>query len=329
MSCLRFSVPGETAAGERRALVSRLGACCVGVLVVALLATGCASGGGKQRVGETANLKTLRFTMDANANDNRPARVELVRVDDENLIDEMVRIESASWFEGDGEAFRRANPSAISDAWELVPGLDSGPFEVSLKRGFVKRMLRRGKVAGVLFCDTLKPSPPLRVARKGKVSVTVRNDGCTLDDPVAKRRFFSLRGPGRKRTLSFAVAAGVNGNSPVRVAVVGTKDTELVGNLLRINGDAWFAGAGKSFRQANPEAHYENWEVVPGGVYPGEMVVQGRVTGVIFCGVPAAGAVRLERKDWKRRVAIEVDDGGCRLSAGGTNAPRRSGRQGE
>ena len=290
-----------------------------GTLAVALLAVGCA-GNGQQRIEQSANLRTLTFAMDVNVNRNRPAAVELVRVADENLVDELLAIDTAAWFGGEGKAFRLANPSAVTDTWEVVPGSPSEPYDVSLKRGFGKRMLRRGKVAGVLYCDTWAPSPPSRIVRDGHVSVTVSDDGCALADPSAKRSLFSRLGR-RGRTVSFAVASGANGNRPVTVALVATKDVGLVDELLRIDGEAWFAAAGTPFREANPDVIYEAWEVVPGDVHEARLAVMRGVTGVVFCGVPGAAALRLARSDWKRKVAIEVGDGGCRFSQGPTPAP--------
>lgn len=288
-------------------------------LCILWLAAGCAllgrgGGTGKEPVAKGLNLKTLTFEVDVGGNDNSPVRVELARVKDEGLASELVRLDSADWFEGEGEAFRRANPEAIFDAWEVVPGQRWGPFDVTVKRGFRARVLRRGKVAGVLFCDTLGNAAPLRVETNGHVTVFVGDDGCEIRPPPPKRSFLSRLRRTKTRTLTFAVAPESNGNRPVRVAFVGIKNEDVADQLAHLDGAAWFASAGAAFRREHPEAVYADWEVVPGGVHgPFEVALRGVVSGMLFCETPASAPLRFGRK-WAKATTVAIDDDGCQLS---------------
>ena len=143
------------------------------LLPVALLVTGCVGGwrpGFLTPPAPTPKLDSLSFVMKAGANDNWPARVALVRVQDARLVTELIRIDPSAWFGPAGEAFREAHPEAFYDDWELVPGRRAGPFGVAVDE----------KVAGVLFCETSAGTPPLPMERTGDVTVEVATDGCTL-----------------------------------------------------------------------------------------------------------------------------------------------------
>ena len=127
-------------------------------------------------------VETIALSMAEGVNDNWPAPVELVRVEDAALIDPLLEIEGEAWFEGAGLKFLRGRPRAISDKWEVVPGTIAGPFEVS----------KRGKFAGVLYCGIRTSTPPLRFERDGDVTILINDDGCTLSggEPSRKRKKF-------------------------------------------------------------------------------------------------------------------------------------------
>lgn len=137
-------------------------------LAVCLLPLGCASD--PDEVEDPLKLASLTLRMDQRANENWPARIELVRVEDMSLVKELVGTSASDWFGTAGTAFRNAHPDARYDYWELVPGTLLGPIEVKA----------RGRLAGVLFCDTRSPQPPLRLERHRHASIAVDVDGCTV-----------------------------------------------------------------------------------------------------------------------------------------------------
>ena len=176
------------------------------LLAAALLAAAC----GSNAVRDPVDIDRVSFDMPAGANGNRPARLEMVRVDDDRLARELVRIATGDWFGPAGDAFRNANPDAVYDAWELVPGRAAGPFDVAA----------RGDLAAVLFCDTRAQPPPLRLVRDGRVDIRVAADGCAVD---GGRRGERLRDRLRRRrfvTVSFSTSADAGGHRPVRVELV-------------------------------------------------------------------------------------------------------------
>ncbi len=156
------------------------GAICVIALLSGLVG-GCRSQGESITKPERPlKLRTITLALDAQANDNWPVRVELVRVRDADLVDALLDIQTDAWFDQDGRNFRQRHPDAHFDSWEVVPGTTIGPFKAR----------RRGRLAGVLFCDTRVPSAPLRVARNGKVLVTIGDEGCEVGGgkPRKKKR---------------------------------------------------------------------------------------------------------------------------------------------
>ena len=142
----------------------------VGAIVAMMLAGACRSTEAPTEPARPLKLKTVSLSMSAEANDNWPVPVELVRFEDAALADILLSKDAKNWFDGDGENFRRAHPEVRSDSWEVVPGTLVGPFEVRM----------RGKLAGVLFCGTRQAAAPLRVERKGDVVINIDDTGCTL-----------------------------------------------------------------------------------------------------------------------------------------------------
>lgn len=108
--------------------------------------------------------------MSPTSNAGWPARVELVRVRDETLAGVLLRIEAANWFGDEGFSFRQANPLALYDAWEIVPGTNIGPFDID----------ERGDFAGVLFCDLRRARPPMRLPRGGDLMIYIDNEECNV-----------------------------------------------------------------------------------------------------------------------------------------------------
>lgn len=139
-------------------------------LLAALLLASCAGRDDPTAVERPLKLKRLTVDMAALANDRWPARLDLVRFEDASLADELLRVQTDAWFAGGRQTFERAHPEALFDSWEVVPGTVTGPFDVKAE----------GKVAGVLFCGTRTPPPPLRVERDGEVVLYVDEQGCSL-----------------------------------------------------------------------------------------------------------------------------------------------------
>ena len=140
-------------------------------LLVLLATVGCASDrGAATEPVRPLRLENITLAMVQGANNNSPARVDLIRVEDVTLIKQLLSIETTAWFAEKRDAFRNAHPEAIFNIWEPVPGVVSGPFEVGLDID----------VAGVLFCGVKIASAPLRFERDGNVIVRIDDTGCVI-----------------------------------------------------------------------------------------------------------------------------------------------------
>lgn len=138
-----------------------------------LLLAGCRGGSSKESITKPKpplKLSKIALTMEWDANDNWPVSVELVRVKDADLVEELLSIESKDWFGKKGNDFRLSHPSARFNSWELVPGTLIGPEKVKAK----------GRLAGVLFCGLRKGAAPFRFKQNGKALVIVNQDGCSV-----------------------------------------------------------------------------------------------------------------------------------------------------
>ena len=268
------------------------------VAIVPLIAAACA-GRDPYAIDDPVKLKRMSFVMAPGANDNWPARVELVRVEDKRLVADLITTDTSAWFGETGDAFRRANPKASYDAWELVPGQATGSVDVK----------RKGKFAGVLFCDAQSGSTPFRVRRDGHLTVVIDETGCRLEG-VARKNHRSRRS--KKVDVSFAMGAASNGNRPLRVELVHVDDRSLVSDLTRMSGAAWFRAGGRAFRREHPDVSVDDWELVPGRDHgPFRLAVNRKVNGVLFCGPSQNPPLELR---WRRRIEVEVDSQGCWVS---------------
>lgn len=151
------------------------------VITMAALTAGCGLFVGKkediQRPAKPLRISAVSLTMAADTNENWPVLVDMVRVPDASLVDTLLGIEADAWFDGEKQRFGNANPDSRTDSWEVVPGTSVGPFGVRM----------RGRVAGVLFCRTRAPTPPLKLDARGNVLINVTDDGCTPSDPRSRR----------------------------------------------------------------------------------------------------------------------------------------------
>ncbi|MDE0372535.1 MAG: hypothetical protein OXI73_08330 [Rhodospirillales bacterium] len=141
------------------------------VLCSALIA-GCAlfNRGGGDRPQPVIRVTWVSVAMPPNINGNWPVPVELVRVRNEALVQTLLQTETDAWFGDAGANFRVANPDAFFDAWEIVPGTSIAPVNVA----------RHGRFGGVLFCGLREPVPPVRVAHRGWLRITVDEAGCVI-----------------------------------------------------------------------------------------------------------------------------------------------------
>ena len=121
---------------------------------------------------QVLRIDTVVVEMKSRANDDWPARVSLVRVDDIELMNDLLHMDSRSWFGDGGKAFRNANPEAFYDDWEIVPGSRIGPFDAWVDED----------VVGVMFCGTRGSSPPVRVTTDGDIRIEVDRRGCTVTE---------------------------------------------------------------------------------------------------------------------------------------------------
>lgn len=177
---------------------------CIGmrmvVVCVLMLLMGC--GGNKKesivKPKPPLKIKTIKLTMESNANDNWPVPVELVRVADASLTKELLKIEPKDWFEKAGADFRNAHPEVYFDLWEVVPGTIVGPAKAKV----------RGRVAGVLFCGVDDDSVAMRVRTNGKVLVSIREGGCTVGRDARRKKKGQKRPRVRKRLPKVAEAPG-------------------------------------------------------------------------------------------------------------------------
>ena len=119
--------------------------------------------------------------------------------------------------------------------------------------------------------------------------------------------------PLKLRSITLHMEEGVNGDWPVRVDLVRTKDADLLPRLTAMKTDGWFGEAGASFRDAHPEVYVESWEIVPGTVIgPFDVKLRERVAGLLFCDTQSTPPpLRLTNEG---SVLVTVDDERCRLS---------------
>ena len=127
--------------------------------------------------------------------------------------------------------------------------------------------------------------------------------------------------PLKLRSMVLRMESGANGNWPVRVDLVRTKDADLLPRLTAMKADGWFGEAGTSFRDAHPEVYVDSWEVVPGTVVgPFKVRLRERVAGVLFCNTRSSPPPLRLAIDGA--VLVTVDDDRCRVGEG-RNEPQQ------
>lgn len=120
-----------------------------------------------------ADIESVVLQMPENVNDDWPARVHLVRVDDPGAYARVLAVDPTEWFDGAGaRRFDDAHPQAHLDRWEIVPGTTIGPF--ALDDGLFEEF------AAVLLCDVGSGPPPKAVALEGDLRIVVTDAGCEI-----------------------------------------------------------------------------------------------------------------------------------------------------
>ena len=121
------------------------------------------------------DITSVVLEMSENANNDWPARVDLVRVDDAGTYHRVLAVDPTEWFDGPGaRKFEDAHPRAHLDRWEIVPGTSIGPFELDL--GVFDDF------AAVLLCDVESDPPPRAVALEGDLRIVVTDSGCEITE---------------------------------------------------------------------------------------------------------------------------------------------------
>lgn len=152
---------------RRAGALALLGACCAAAVAI----SGCALlPGGGDRPRPPIRVNWVSVAMLPEINGNWPVPVELVRVNEEALVQTLLQIQTDDWFGEAGDNFRLANPNAVYNSWEIVPGTSINPVNVA----------RHGRLGGVLFCGLREPAAPVRVAARGWLRITVDESGCIL-----------------------------------------------------------------------------------------------------------------------------------------------------
>ena len=158
-------------------------------LLVLTVVNGCALlgrlgfGDGADKPNPKIGVSWVSVAVLPGVNQNWPVSVDLVQVRQEALVELLLQMDPVEWFGGGGEGFRLAHPDAVLNQWEVVPGTAIEP----------ERVRRRGRFGGVLFCGLREPTPPIRVAHKGRLRVTVDESGCALNG--VNRKTQSADGP--------------------------------------------------------------------------------------------------------------------------------------
>ena len=142
-------------------------------MIAGLLASmaGCAADSALVEPPRPLRIESATLSLAPLANERRPVRVSLVRVDDERVAQDLLAMAGSDWFDGgERDAFVAAHPTAVHDWWEVVPGTTIGPFDLRARRG----------LAGVLLCD-IGARAPVRVERNGELRIGIDDGGCRIE----------------------------------------------------------------------------------------------------------------------------------------------------
>lgn len=121
----------------------------------------------------SVDIESVVLVMSADTNEDWPARVHLVRVDDAGTHDRLLAVDPREWFDGAGaRRFEDAHPQAHIDRWEIVPGTTIGPFAIDA--GLFDDF------AAVLLCDVESDPPPKTIAMDGDLRIIVTDAGCEI-----------------------------------------------------------------------------------------------------------------------------------------------------
>ena len=120
--------------------------------------------------------------------------------------------------------------------------------------------------------------------------------------------------PVQINSITFEMAAQANNGRPVKVALVQFTTPSLGERLAEITPQDWFSAKGERFRNAHPNAYYDDWEIVPGHITgPFELVVEDYVSAMLFC--ETRGSDTALRVSAEGDLAVHIETTGCEIYA--------------
>lgn len=136
------------------------------VFVAAGLTTGCV------KLSPDVYLETIALTVADRANENNPVAVDLLVVNEEALLEEILKLSARDWFQKRPQYIRDFPTGIDLKSWELVPGSSVPPTEIDVRR--------RARGA-VVFANYYAPGPHrLRLPDQSKVRLLLGEKGFTV-----------------------------------------------------------------------------------------------------------------------------------------------------
>ena len=144
--------------------------------VAAMLAAGCGIGekSGDADAVQVLEIDSIVLEMKAGVNDDWPARVSLVRVDDVGLMNNLLHMDTRAWFgEGGRRHFATRIPRHSTTTGKSCRDRASDRFDAWIDED----------VVGVMFCGTRGNPPPLRLTTNGDIRIEIGHEGCAVAAP--------------------------------------------------------------------------------------------------------------------------------------------------
>ena len=113
-------------------------------------------------------------------------------------------------------------------------------------------------------------------------------------------------------SITFEMVAEANNGRPVKVALVQFATPSLGERLAEITPQDWFGAKGETFRNAHPDAYYDDWESGLGHITgPFELVVDEYVSAMLFC--ETLGSDTALRVSAEGDLAVHIETTGCEI----------------
>ena len=117
-------------------------------------------------------LETIALTMNDRANENNPVAVDLLVINEEPLLEELLKLSARDWFQKRAQYIRDFPTGIDLPSWELVPGSAVPPTPIEVRR--------RARGA-VVFANYYAPGAHrLRLPDQSKVRVLLGEKGFTV-----------------------------------------------------------------------------------------------------------------------------------------------------